>query len=339
MKQIEEIYWLRFYGCLAVFTFHLIDRIERNYLEHVVLDLAYIPTVVGTPIFIFISIFLFSARYGENIPHHFLARRFKYMMVPYVVYGLIYSMAEYVRLWLSDEPVALLPHLVEYLLFAGWHGYFLVVAMQFYILFWCYNQFRAWRWLPPGPCLIVASFISIGWWGFFRWQSIEPPGYLHWVAPVGWLYLFFLALLLVRHYPDLESQRWFRFVTRPIWLIGVLAGILFFSLQGQLEYSSKETWVVPLFILALLWSLPRLADRKATALVKRVNQASFGIYLAHPLFFSVVDFVTWHVSIPLWLYVISMVVVGITGSLLLNNLANRAEWSAVMFGKQLRLKH
>lgn len=120
MKQIEEIYWLRFYGCLAVFTFHLIDRIERNYLEHMVLDLAYIPTVVGTPIFIFISIFLFSARYGDATPHHFLARRLKYVMIPYVVYGLIYSLAEYVRLWLSDEPVALVPHLVEYLVFAGW---------------------------------------------------------------------------------------------------------------------------------------------------------------------------------------------------------------------------
>lgn len=338
MKQIEEIYWLRFYGCLAVFTFHLIDRIERNYLDHMVLDLAYIPTVVGTPIFIFISIFLFSARYGDATPHHFLARRLKYVMIPYVVYGLIYSLAEYVRLWLSDEPVALVPHLVEYLVFAGWHGYFLVVAMQFYVLFWCYNRFRLWRWLPAGPSLVAGSLISIGWWGFFRWHAIEPPGYLHWIAPLGWIYLFFLALLLVKHYSDLQSQRWFRWLSHPLALGGVLTGILFFTVQGELEYSSKETWVVPLFIVALLWALPRLAGRRATALVRRINQASFGIYLAHPLFFSVVDFVTWQVSVPLWAYVIALAVTGMAGSLLLNNLVNRADWSATMFGKQLAVK-
>lgn len=338
MKQIEEVYWLRFYGCMAVFTFHLIDRIERNYLEHMLLDLAYIPTVVGTPIFIFISIFLFSARYGDAIPHHFLARRLKYMMVPYLVYGLIYSLGEYVRLVLSDEPVSLLPHLAEYLIFAGWHGYFLIVAMQFYVLFWCYNQFRLWRWFPSGPSLVIASLISIAWWGYFRWHPVEPPGYLHWIAPIGWLYLFFLALVLVKHYPHLQARRWFRWASHPAWLVTVLAGIVFFTVQGQLEYSSKETWVVPLFILALLWSLPRLAGRQATALVLKVNQASFGIYLAHPLFFSVVDFVTWQVDVPLWLYVIALFAVGISGSLALNNLANRADWSAMMFGKRLELK-
>ncbi|MGM0572018.1 acyltransferase family protein [Marinobacter sp.] len=337
MKQIQEIYWLRFYGCLAVFTFHLIDRIERNYLEHPILDLAYIPTVLGTPIFIFISIFLFSARYGDQIPHNFLARRLKYVMIPYAVYGVIYCVAEYVRLWMSGEPVPLLPHLMEYLVFAGWHGYFLIVAMQFYVLFWCYNRFRLWRWLPAGPSLVAGALVSIAWWGFFRWHSVEPPGYLHWIAPLGWIYLFFLALLLVRHYPDLQSQGWFRWLSNPLLLLLFLAGVVAFTLAGTLEYSSKETWVVPLFILALLWSLPRLAGRTATPLVKKVNQASFGIYLAHPLFFSVVDFVTWQVDVPLWAYVIALLVVGMTGSLALNYLANRSDWSAMMFGRQLKV--
>lgn len=161
MKQIEEIYWLRFYGCLAVFAFHLIDRIEHNYLEHTILDLARIPTVVGTPIFIFISVFLFSLRYLNEVPHHFLARRLKYIMIPYVVYGLIYSLAEYVRLHMSGENVSLAGHLVEYLVFAGWHGYFLIVAMQFYLLFWCYSRFRLSRWLPAGPACCWAPLSAL----------------------------------------------------------------------------------------------------------------------------------------------------------------------------------
>lgn len=337
MKEIEEIYWLRFYGCLAVFAFHLIDRIERNYLEHTILDLARIPTVVGTPIFIFISIFLFSVRYRDEVPHHFLARRLKYIMIPYAVYGLIYSIAEYVRLLASGENVGLIGHLTEYLLFAGWHGYFLIVAMQFYLLFWCYSRFRLWRWLPAGPGLLVGAAVSIGWWGLFRYLNAEPPGYLHWIAPVGWIYLFFLAILLARYYPRLLQLPWLKRLSHPAWLFTMVAGIVVLSLLGQLDYSSKETWVVPLFILAAFYSIPRLAEKKATPLVKRINEASFGIYLAHPLFFSVVDFVSWQFEMPLWLYVLALAFVGMTGSILLNNLAAKAEWSGMLFGKKLRV--
>lgn len=337
MKQIEEVYWLRFYGCLAVFAFHLIDRIEHNYLEHTILDLARIPTVVGTPIFIFISIFLFSVRYLDEVPHHFLARRLKYIMIPYVFYGLIYSLSEYVRLYLSGEDVNLASHLVEYLVFAGWHGYFLIVAMQFYLLFWCYSRFKVWRWLPAGPGVLLGAAISISWWGLLRFYGAEPPGYLHWVAPVGWIYLFFLAIVLARHYPQFSQQPWLKRFSHPAWLFTMLAGIILLSLLGQLEYSSKETWVVPLFILAALYGIPRLASVKPTRLVRRVNEASFGIYLAHPMFFSMVDFMTWQVEMPLWLYVLALAVVGMAGSILLNSLAAKADWSAILFGKKLRV--
>lgn len=337
MKQLEEIYWLRFYGCLAVFAFHLIERIERNYLEHTILDLAYIPTVVGTPIFIFISVFLFSARYRDSTPHHFLGRRLKYVMIPYVFYGLIYSISEYVRLLASGKEVSLPAHMAEYLLFAGWHGYFLIVAMQFYLIFWCYNRFRIWRWLPATPGLVAGAAMAIAWWGLLRWYDAEPPGYLHWVAPIGWAYLFFLAQMLVRYDPTNTGQRWSRLLSHPLWLLAILAGIIALTMRGELEYSSKETWVVPLFIFATFYAFPRLARIKATTLVRRVNEASFGIYLAHPMFFSVVDFITWQVDVPLWLYVIALMFVGMTGSILLNNVANRADWSATLFGKKLKV--
>lgn len=335
MKQIEEIYWLRFYGCLAVFAFHLIDRIERNYLDHLALDIARIPTVLGTPIFIFISIFLLAIRYGNDTPRDFLAKRCKYVMVPYLVYGTVYSSAEYVRLLASGEHVSIMAHMREYLVFAGWHGYFLVIAMQFYVLFWLYQRFQLHRWLCSGPGLLVGAAISMGWWALFRWQEIETPGYLHWIAPFGWLYLFCLAILLARYYPDLRSQPWLRRFAHPGWLLALLAAILFFAARGDLMFSSKETWVVPLFIVFMLWALPWLAGKVTTSLVMTINASSFGIYLAHPLFFSVVDFVRWQVSMPLWLYVIALAVVGMAGSILLNRLANRADWSAMLLGRQL----
>ena len=337
MKRIEEIYWLRFYGALAVFTFHLIDRIELYYLEHTALDLLRIPSSLGTPIFIFISIFLFSLRYGQNVPSDFLVTRLKYIMVPYLVYGMLYSTAEYIRVSLGGAQVSYVAYLREYLLFAGWHGYFLIVAMQFYIFFWIYNRFRLWTWLPSERWLIPASLISMAWWGYFRWYDIEPPGYLHWIAPIGWIYLFFLAVLMVRYYPEIRRNPLLARFSQPIWLVAIVVGLLYATFLHEIEYSSKEAWVIPLFSFALLFAMPRLLGLVAPPLVRKVNEASFVIYLAHPLFFSAVDLAGWNVDMPLWLYVIALVVVGMGGSIMLSHVVNRADWSAMLLGKRLRV--
>ncbi|MCC5978857.1 MAG: acyltransferase [Salinarimonas sp.] len=337
MKRVEEIYWLRFYGAMAVFTFHLIDRIELYYVENTGLDLLRIPSSLGTPIFIFISIFLFSIRYGEEVPKDFLARRLKYIMVPYFVYGMLYLTAEYLRVTLGGEQVSYFAYLREYLLFAGWHGYFLVVAMQFYILFWVYNRFRLWEWLPAERWLIPASLVSMAWWGYFRWYEIEPPGYLHWIAPIGWIYLFFLALLIVKYYPDIRENRILREFSRPIWLAALLVFLVYLTFMHDIEYSSKESWIIPLFAFALLFAMPKLLGVVAPPLVRKVNEASFVIYLAHPLFFSAVDLVGWNISLPLWLYVIALAVVGMGGSIILSHVVNRADWSAMLLGRRLKL--
>ena len=97
-------------------------------------------------------------------------------MLPYFAYGLIYATTEYIRVSLGGAGTSYITYLREYLLFAGWHGYFLVVAMQFYIFFWLYNRFRLWTWLPSERWLIPASLISMAWWGYFRWYDIEPTG-------------------------------------------------------------------------------------------------------------------------------------------------------------------
>ncbi|WP_111413509.1 acyltransferase family protein [Billgrantia lactosivorans] len=339
MKRIEEIYWLRFYGCLAVFGFHFLDRLNQ-YVDNVYVDLARIPTVLGTPIFIFISIFLFSARYGNHPPSGFLVKRLRYVMVPYVVYGLIYSLTKYVNLRREGVPVDLVDTLVEYLIYAGWHGYFLIIAMQFYAFYWLYSRYDLERWLPPGPWLMLGSVISMAYWGLARLFDFEPPGYLHWIAPLGWIYLFFLAMLVVRYYPQLVPQRlhefpWLERLARPQLLLAYVAWIALLTWFGWLEHSSKETWVVPLFVLFTLFTVTRLRSVRATPLVKFVNRYSFGIYLAHPMFFAMVDFAHEFVPFSLPVYSLLLIVVGMAGSIAFNWAANRIPGGAVLFGKTL----
>ena len=338
MQRIEEIYWLRAYGCLAVFSFHLLDHLNQR-LDTLTTDLARIPTVLGTPIFIFISIFLFSMRYGRDIPPGFLSSRVKYVMVPYLVYGLAYAGAEFLRLRAAGVDTGLLETLREYLVYAGWHGYFLIIAAQFYAFYWLHGRFDLGRWLPATPWLVIGSLISMAWWGYWQWRSALPPGYLHWIAPLGWLYLFFLALVLVEHYRDRPEARpaWLVALARPRWLVGLVALVALMSVPGWLEYSSKEVWVVPLFLLFTLWVMNRLRGRPAPPLVRRLNEFSFGIYLAHPMFFNLVDTLDPGQRLPLAAYVLVLIVVGMAGSIIWNLAANRAHWGGLLFGKRLRV--
>lgn len=341
MKRIEEIYWLRFYGCLAVFGYHFLDRLNQH-VDNVYIDMARIPTVLGTPVFIFISIFLFSMRYGARPPSGFLAKRLQYVMVPYVVYGLIYSLTKYVNLRREGVPVDLFTILTEYLVFAGWHGYFLIIAMQFYAFYWLYCRYGLERWLPPGPWLAIGSLIGIAYWGLASHFDIEPPGYLLWIAPLGWIYLFFLAMLVVRHYPRLapgrlESVPWLKWLSRPELLLAYVAAIMLLTLSGRLEYSSKETWVVPFFILFILFAVTRLRRMHATPLVKAVNRYSFGIYLAHPMFFAMVDFANEFLHLTLFAYSVALIVAGMAGSVGLSRFVNGIPGGGMLFGKTLHV--
>jgi probable poly-beta-1,6-N-acetyl-D-glucosamine export protein len=341
MKRIEEVYWLRFYGCLAVFTFHFLDRLNLH-VDNVYVDLARIPTVLGTPIFIFISIFLFSMRYGNQPPPGFLLKRLQYVMVPYFVYGLIYSVSQYLSLRREGASAGLVEQLVEYLFYAGWHGYFLIIAMQFYAFYWLYARFDLDRRLPPGPWLVAGSLIGIAYWGLTRLYGIEPPGYLLWIAPLGWVYLFFLAMLVVRHYPRLVPGRlgelpWLKWLSHPALLAGYVALTALLTWQGWLEFSSKETWVIPLFILFTLLVVTRLRNVRAPPLVKTVNRYSFGIYLAHPMFFAIVDFLHEFIPFSLLVYSVMLIVVGMAGSIAFSRLANQLPGGGMLFGKTLHV--
>jgi membrane-bound acyltransferase YfiQ involved in biofilm formation len=88
MQKIEEIYWLRAYGCIAVFLFHWLDHLNQR-VDNLATDLMRIPLVLGTPVFLFISIFVFAVRYDKQVPPGFLLQRVKYVMLPYLMYGFI----------------------------------------------------------------------------------------------------------------------------------------------------------------------------------------------------------------------------------------------------------
>ncbi len=341
MQKIEEIYWLRAYGCVAVFLFHWLDHVNQR-VDNVITDIMRIPLVLGTPIFLFISVFVFAVRYDKQVPPGFLLQRVKYVMLPYFVYGFIYSTAEWLRLAYIDEPVSFLSNATAYFVYAGWHGYFLIIAMQFYAAYWCYTRWQLWR-FNPVPWLWVGCLVSMAYWGMAYWFELEPPGYLLWIAPLGWIYLFVLALVLVRYYSlipqasQVTPPRWMQRLSKPGWLIGFVGLVVAATLAGWLAFSSKEVWVVPFFVLFTLWFMHYLNGRKAPRWVLYINAYSFGIYLAHPMFFAITDAVVGPDTLPLLVYAALLIVVGGIGSIVLNNVVNTTTTGAMLFGKRLNV--
>ncbi|MGO3863058.1 MAG: acyltransferase family protein, partial [Halomonas sp.] len=325
----------------AVFLFHLLDHVNQR-LDNVATDLMRLPLVLGTPIFLFISVFVFAVRYDKSVPDGFLAQRVKYVMVPYVVYGFIYSTAEWVSLRASDEPVGFVANAIEYYVYAGWHGYFLIIAMQFYVAYWLFTRWQLWR-LNPVPWLWGACVISMMYWGLAYWFDVDLPGYLLWIAPLGWIYVFFLALVLVRYYPlapvSVLAQRpnWMQQMAHPAWLALLVALIIAATFAGWLAFSSKEVWVIPFFVLFTLCAMRYLARRTAPLWVRHINAYSFGIYLAHPMFFVLTDLALEPLSLPVGGYALVLVVVGVVGSVGFNKLANTTALGAMLFGKQLKV--
>lgn len=340
-KRVEEIYWLRAYGCVAVFLFHLLDHVNQR-VDNLATDLMRLPLVLGTPIFLFISVFVFAMRYDKAVPPGFLAQRVKYVMLPYLVYGFIYSTAEWINLYMAGEPVGFIANAVEYFIFAGWHGYFLIIAMQFYVAYWLFARWRLWR-FNPVPWLWLSCLVSMAYWGTAYWLEVELPGYLLWVAPLGWIYLFFLALALVRYYPfELATQApeqpaWIRYLSHPAWLGVWVCLLIMASVASWLQFSSKEVWVIPLFVLFTLVAMRYLKDCLAPDWVRYINRYSFGIYLAHPMFFAITDVFIEPFNLPVAVYVLLLVAVGVSGSIMLNKIANTTTVGAMLFGKRLKV--
>ncbi|MFC7368404.1 MULTISPECIES: acyltransferase family protein [Vreelandella] len=341
MQKIEEIYWLRAYGCVAVFLFHWLDHLNQR-VDNVITDLMRLPLVLGTPTFLFISVFVFAVRYEKQVPPGFLLQRVKYVMLPYFVYGFIYSTAEWLRLAYTDEPVGFFSNATGYFIYAGWHGYFLIIAMQFYAAYWCYTRWQLWR-FNPVPWLWVGCLVSMAYWGLAYWFEVEPPGYLLWIAPLGWIYLFFLALVLVRYYSlipqvnQVDQPRWMQRLSKPYGLIGFVGLIVAATFAGWLAFSSKEVWVIPFFVLFTLWLMRYLNGRKAPRWVRYINAYSFGIYLAHPMFFAITDAVVGPDTLPLVVYATLLIAVGGIGSVVLNNVVNTTTTGAMLFGKRLNV--
>src|SRR5690625_2314242 len=93
-RLYPEVVWFRGVSALAVVVIHSLSRIQRLHGE---LDLsAYLlPLMFATPVFVFISEYLFSRSYPDGLPQGFYRRRLRYLFLPYVTMGVAYAVYDH----------------------------------------------------------------------------------------------------------------------------------------------------------------------------------------------------------------------------------------------------
>ncbi|MDB5056411.1 MAG: hypothetical protein JWM44_4461 [Bacilli bacterium] len=290
-KLNMEIFILRSVACISIALLHCLNRVyvvEPEWEALVGLLLTF-----GTPMFVFISEFVLSFSYQNRQPAHFWSKRVKYILLPYICFGTIYALLKAEDLSRSDGSPLLanvLYFLWRHIILGDYHGYFILVIFQFYLL----HHFlrKALDRYSPQRMIVLSFIVNMLYLSFFNF--VTPPNTifahylwdkLYWLPFPGWLLYFVIAYYLGRNYEWFKQQ-----LIRFKWIVLLLpiatAAIVLFDYEwGWLTMHSSKRIDMVFFTISMIFLLYYTA-----ALIKTVPRSlllisrySFGIYLIHPL--------------------------------------------------------
>ncbi|ANU10220.1 hypothetical protein A1A1_16915 [Planococcus antarcticus DSM 14505] len=245
MKNLNEINIIRAVMCLSIVITHSIS----NYLRNVEVDqIAYDQYILwirfsllcSTLIFILLSETLLSRNYPNGLKTGFFPKRIKYILMPYILIGLIVSYRGSDRDLSSFMEVAF-----QKVILGQWYGFFVIVIFQFYVLHWLIGKYLA-RVNPLGPILIsfaisfahVYCFVHVD-----SYQELILTHYPLWYKThiFMWLFYFIVAFYIGQYYEQLIT-----FLTDKIWVpvlmtlisFGIIMYNIYVSIMAFLTISS-----------------------------------------------------------------------------------------------------
>lgn len=254
-------------------------------------------------LFFFITAFVLFYQYGDGrvSTPRFWRKRFPPIVVPYVLWTLIYWVLNPLFPWSGQSQ--LFPGGLKTLglnLAQGWfHLYFLVVTMQFYLVFplfaWVIRRTRGWHL----QLLAVAALLELVWTGFvtYGWRlmpSFEQAISSHaQVELTSYVFFFLVGALAAVHRERLVN--WVR--TRRALATAASAGAILVScgvyvvnlqfISGAATVFQPATLLLFIGVVLGLWILADTllgrygAEGRLWHLVHAAAGLSFGIYLSH----------------------------------------------------------
>lgn len=298
--------------CLAIVTTHSIS----NYLRNVEVDQAaydqYIiwirfALLCSTPIFILLSETLISKNYPDGLRKGFFGKRIKYILVPYLLVGLVVSYKS------AGGDLAVFVEVIQRkVIYGQWYGFFVIVIFQFYILHWLIGKYLA-RINPIGP-ILVSFVISFGHVYAFAnsgaYQELIFTAYPLWYKTniLFWLFYFIVAFYIGQYYEKLVQ-----FLTSKLWIPALMAifsfGIIVFNYRvmdyGRISSERYDMLLYSVSAFFLLVALIRKFNFNSQTLVM-ISNFSFFIYLTHMIFLPYFVKLSMTFGESFFAYVISM---------------------------------
>jgi membrane-bound acyltransferase YfiQ involved in biofilm formation len=285
-RHVGEITTMRGIACLAIVTLHALPGWLRHqgYEHPAWADLRLLLTV-GTPTFVFLSGFVLAYAYPRSVPRGFLANRVRYILLPYL------AIAAVTATYAGRQDLASVSGRLVELLLGGWHGYFVLVVLQFYVLHLVW--FRLVDRLGQRTLLVASAAVNVAYLAVFNFTSAPAGagpflehlwGRGHWLWLPAWLFYFALAY---RCGTDVEALRagTRRYLGRLVAAtVAVAVAAIAIRHLGVLGVTSKRVDMVvlaSLTALTLFGAAGRL--RRTPWLLEQISRHSFGIYLLHIL--------------------------------------------------------
>ncbi|MDQ0482534.1 acyltransferase family protein [Guptibacillus hwajinpoensis] len=342
-KTIDEVFLLRSMACLGIVFLH---SFARSFLEtNVIVNSMNLLFTFATPTFVFISIFILARSYKDQLPTNFWGKRVKFVLFPYLLFGTFYAGSKGLEVALSSDTSvmgAFWYFLWRHILLGDYHGYFILIILQFYVLYYFFHShLKKWN---PKVVLPVAFLITSAYLGFFNFvPPIQTPvgeyiwAKLYWIPFFGWLFYFTLAYYCGRYYPEFVAllQKHSKFVLAGPVVTGSLC-VYLFQIDVFGKISSKQidlvffTTSMIFFIYYVGMSIKRVPD-----FFVFISQYAFGIYLFHPLFmaFIYIGLSLIPLSLPALIQVAIYAVVSVILSVIATFIMNKIPLGHYVSGK------
>lgn len=332
---VPEVIVMRALASLAVVLMHAIGMVVQydSILlpgERQALDSARILLLFSTPTFAFMSAFLIGFSKRKQSFGQVLSKRIQYLLLPFLVFAVVYAAWGSYN-WQFPFAARLLQNLR-----GGYHGYFVLVVMQFYLVHALIGRLLG-R-LPPLVGVVAAGLLNTGYLMALNLGWVKLPSYgFNWyhLFP-AWAFYYVLGFYAGRNRAAFQAalrKRW-------VWGVGLLAGsaglLLHLTRSGILPDLTSQRFDLLPYVLGVVWVFFPLFGliRRVPPLLNIVSRTSFGIYLLHWLFLELF----WRVARnyldqPKLIPILALFGASVICSIAVTLILNRWRWGAHLVGK------
>jgi probable poly-beta-1,6-N-acetyl-D-glucosamine export protein len=322
-KTIHEIYWIRAIACLSVVLIHAITRTIQSY-ELPELTVSFYQTIqmiimYATPMFVLISEVILSHVYQNSLPKGFFKKRISFILIPYISIPFIYGIYHVAFNGFSSQQFQ--NYIVDTVLLTHWHGYFVIIIFQFYLLHllfikW-FKNIPAWIVLLSSLMINVAYLYIANFTDAMTWpeelQKLLPYLKLPFLA---WIFYFTVAFYIGK---NLDTMKRFRRLGYPIALSATLISLsaVLYLYHSEIFAGVTSLHLGILFYTVSLFFFLFYFFGKYTNVPKwiiRISNYSFSIYLLHMLMIEILDMVL--PSVHIGLFTILVFLGAVTGSMI-----------------------